>query len=110
MRERNAWALHLRHNLHLKPMQTLKLLLAGDLMIGRGIDQILHHPSHPGLQEPFRRDARGYVDLAEQRNGPIARRVGPEHIWGDALVQIDHAQPELRITNLESAITTHATR
>ena len=99
VRRRNARVVQLRHNLHLKPMQTLKLLLAGDLMVGRGIDQILHHPSHPGLQEPFRRDARDYVELAEQRNGPISRRVGPDHIWGDALVQMEHAQPEVRIAN-----------
>jgi len=111
LRKRNALKLGLMHNArHYMPMQTLKILLAGDLMTGRGIDQILHHPGHPALQESFYRDARDYVELAEQRNGPILRRVGSEHIWGDALVQVEHAQPELRIANLETAVTSHATR
>ena len=30
---------------------TLKLLLAGDVMTGRGIDQVLPHPGDPRLYE-----------------------------------------------------------
>ena len=39
----------------------LTLFLCGDVMTGRGVDQILPHPSDPALQEPFVADAREYV-------------------------------------------------
>ena len=49
----------------------LILFLCGDVMTGRGIDQILPHPGKPQLHEPWIRDARDYVRLAERENGPI---------------------------------------
>jgi hypothetical protein len=42
------------------------LFLCGDVMPGRGVDQILPHPGDPELREAHARDARVYVDLAEQ--------------------------------------------
>ena len=48
------------------------LLLCGDVMLGRGVDQILPHPGKPMLHERMVHDARTYVDLAVQANGPIA--------------------------------------
>src|SRR5688500_10864542 len=54
---------------------TVTLFLGGDVMTGRGVDQILRHPSAPDLREAFVRDARDYVDLAELVNGPIPRPV-----------------------------------
>ncbi len=74
-------------------------------MTGRGIDQILPYPCHPRIHEPFVRDARRYVDLAEELNGPIPRPAGFSHIWGDALARLEHAAPDARIINLETAIT-----
>ena len=35
------------------PARTLTLFLAGDVMLGRGIDQILLHPGNPALHEPY---------------------------------------------------------
>ena len=66
-------------------MPTLNLLLAGDLMTGRGIDQILPHPVDPALHEPWVRDARDYVRLAEAANGPVPRGAALDYPWGDAL-------------------------
>ncbi len=65
------------------------LFVCGDVMTGRGIDQILPHPSPPQLQESYVRDAREYVELAEQVNGPIVRPVDFRYIWGDALAELD---------------------
>jgi poly-gamma-glutamate capsule biosynthesis protein CapA/YwtB (metallophosphatase superfamily) len=84
-------------------MEPLRLLLAGDVMTGRGIDQVLPHPSAPGLFEPWVRDAREYVRIAEEASGPIPRAVAPESIWGDALPAL--RQADLRVVNLETAIT-----
>jgi len=49
----------------------LTLFLCGDVMTGRGIDQILPHPGDPTLHEAWVPDARQYVSLAEQASGPI---------------------------------------
>ena len=84
-------------------MAIVKLLLAGDVMTGRGIDQILPHPSPPGLYEDFVRSAEGYVALAEARNGAIERPVPLPYIWGDALREVKRHAPDLRIVNLETA-------
>jgi poly-gamma-glutamate capsule biosynthesis protein CapA/YwtB (metallophosphatase superfamily) len=82
------------------------LMLAGDVMTGRGIDQVFARPSEPQLFEPYVRDAREYVRLAERVNGPINATVAPHYIWGDALAEIARSRPDLRIVNLETAVTT----
>lgn len=81
------------------------LFLCGDVMTGRGIDQILPHPSKPILYEPYMTSAMGYVELAEDVNGPIPRPVGPAYIWGDALAEFERVKPDLKIINLETTIT-----
>jgi poly-gamma-glutamate synthesis protein (capsule biosynthesis protein) len=81
------------------------LFLCGDVMTGRGIDQILPHPCPPHLYEPYVRSALGYVALAETASGPIPRRVAFEYIWGDALSVLKRMQPDARIVNLETAVT-----
>jgi poly-gamma-glutamate capsule biosynthesis protein CapA/YwtB (metallophosphatase superfamily) len=87
----------------------ITLFLCGDVMTGRGVDQILRHPSAPELHEPSMRDARHYVDLAEGVNGPIPRGVDAGYVWGDALHELDRVQPAVRIINLETTITTSDT-
>lgn len=49
------------------------LFLCGDVMLGRGVDQVLPHPGDPQLREACARDALAYVRLAERANGPIPR-------------------------------------
>ena len=82
------------------------LFLCGDVMTGRGVDQILAHPCPPRIQEPYVRDARDYVALAEEANGPIARPVSPAYVWGDALQELERVVPDARIINLETSVTT----
>jgi poly-gamma-glutamate capsule biosynthesis protein CapA/YwtB (metallophosphatase superfamily) len=77
----------------------------GDVMPGRGVDQILPHPGHPELREAHVRDARTYVDLAERANGPIPRPVSFSWPWGDALRVLDEIAPDVRVMNLETSIT-----
>lgn len=83
----------------------ITLFMCGDVMTGRGIDQILPRPSLPQIHEPFVRDAREYVALAEEANGPIPRSVDFPYIWGDALEELGRAAPDARIINLETSIT-----
>lgn len=81
------------------------LFLCGDAMTGRGVDQVLPHPSDPVIHESYMRSARGYVELAERANGPIPAPVGYSYVWGDALVELERRSPDLRIVNLETAVT-----
>ncbi|MGY5100921.1 CapA family protein, partial [Streptomyces sp. 900105245] len=83
----------------------LTLFLAGDVMLGRGVDQILAHPADPALREDWVHDARDYVALAEAASGPIPRPVDPAWPWGEALPALDRAAPDVRVLNLETAVT-----
>jgi poly-gamma-glutamate synthesis protein (capsule biosynthesis protein) len=85
---------------------TVRLFLAGDVMTGRGIDQVLLHPGNPRLYERSVKSAHTYVSIAEKASGPIPRAVNPAYVWGDALAVLDELQPEARIVNLETAVTT----
>jgi poly-gamma-glutamate synthesis protein (capsule biosynthesis protein) len=85
---------------------TMTIFLCGDVMLGRGIDQILRHSVDPSLHEAFVRDARTYVELAEQRTGPIAGPVGSCYVWGDALEELERVGPVVCLINLETSITT----
>lgn len=81
------------------------LFLCGDVMPGRGVDQILAHPGDPELREGFVQDARSYVGAAEAVNGPITRPVPFAWPWGNALGIIDGFAPDARVINLEASIT-----
>jgi poly-gamma-glutamate capsule biosynthesis protein CapA/YwtB (metallophosphatase superfamily) len=81
------------------------LFLSGDIMTGRGIDQILPHPGAPRLFEPSVRSALQYVELAEAAAGPISRPVAFDYVWGEALAELERRQPSARIVNLETAVT-----
>jgi poly-gamma-glutamate capsule biosynthesis protein CapA/YwtB (metallophosphatase superfamily) len=83
----------------------IRLFLAGDVMLGRGVDQVLPHPGNPVLYEDYVKSAGDYVRLAEEANGPIPRNRGFDYPWGEALAELDHRAPDLRIVNLETTIT-----
>lgn len=83
----------------------ITIFMCGDVMTGRGIDQILPQPSRPEIHEPYLKDARGYLALAEEVNGPIPRPASPYYIWGDALEVFAAVAPDLRIINLETSVT-----
>jgi poly-gamma-glutamate capsule biosynthesis protein CapA/YwtB (metallophosphatase superfamily) len=85
--------------------EPIRMFLCGDVMTGRGIDQILPHPGDPSLYESYIRDARDYARLAEIAHGSIPRPVDFAYIWGDALGEIERAGTDVRIINLETAIT-----
>jgi len=76
------------------------LFLCGDVMTGRGIDQVLPSPGDPRLHEPYVRMATRYVQLAEGKNGPIPGPVDFAYVWGDTLEELDRMVPDVRIVNL----------
>jgi poly-gamma-glutamate capsule biosynthesis protein CapA/YwtB (metallophosphatase superfamily) len=84
------------------------LFLCGDVMLGRGVDQVLPHPGDPRLRETHARDARTYVRLAERANGPIPQPASFSWPWGDALAVLDEVAPDARVINLETSVTRSA--
>lgn len=85
--------------------KVITLFLCGDVMTGRGIDQILPHAGDPRLCEVSIKDARNYVRLAERVNGEIPKPAPFSYIWGAALEELDRVAPDARIVNLETSIT-----
>lgn len=86
--------------------QAITLFMCGDVMTGRGVDQLLPHPSGPRLYERYVKDARDYVALAEEATGPIERPADFAYIWGEALAEMEHVDPDVRLINLETSVTT----
>ncbi|MDT5052256.1 MAG: hypothetical protein QOF66_622, partial [Mycobacterium sp.] len=81
------------------------IFLTGDVMTGRAIDQLLPHPGDPTLRESVVSDARTYIRLAEQTNGPIPAPIDFAWPWGEALDIVDQFGPDVRLINLETSIT-----
>jgi poly-gamma-glutamate capsule biosynthesis protein CapA/YwtB (metallophosphatase superfamily) len=81
------------------------LCLTGDVMTGRGVDQVLPSPGDPALWEEYAHSARLYVELAETVAGPIPEPVEFTWPWGDALQVLDQIAPDLRVVNLETSVT-----
>jgi poly-gamma-glutamate capsule biosynthesis protein CapA/YwtB (metallophosphatase superfamily) len=88
-----------------KMPRNIKIFMCGDIMTGRGIDQVLPHLSDPLIHESYLKNARGYVTLAEAANGPIRQPVSFGYIWGDALAELKRAAPDVSLINLETSIT-----
>lgn len=88
-----------------QPGDAVTVFLCGDVMTGRGVDQILPHPGDPRLWEPYVRDARAYVELAAAANGPIPRPSDFAWPWGAAVRVLDAVAPDVRVINLETSVT-----
>ncbi|AOP47442.1 CapA family protein [Streptomyces lydicus] len=81
------------------------VFVCGDVMLGRGVDQVLPHPGDPALRESYVHDAGAYVELAEAANGPFGKPVDFAYPWGEALPVLDAAAPAARVINLETSVT-----
>jgi poly-gamma-glutamate synthesis protein (capsule biosynthesis protein) len=92
-------------NKDLEASADITMFMCGDVMLSRGIDQVLPHPGNPVIYEGYMKSAKGYVKIAEQMTGPIPYPVDFSYIWGDALDVLERESPDLRIINLETSIT-----
>lgn len=85
--------------------RAVTVFMCGDVMTGRGVDQILPHPGDPRLREPYGRDARAYVRLVENVAGPVAQPADVTWPWGNALTVLERLAPDVRVINVETSIT-----
>ncbi len=81
------------------------LCLTGDVMTGRGVDQVLPAAGDPRLWERYADSALDYVALVEAASGPVPRPADLAWPWGDALQVLDELAPDVRIANVETSIT-----
>lgn len=82
----------------------IAVFLCGDVMLGRGIDQVLPHPSDPRLYESYIASATDYLHLAEASSGWIPRPVDFAYVWGTALAEWRQRAPDVRVVNLVRAL------
>ena len=82
----------------------MRIFLCGDVMLGRGIDQILPYPGDALLREFHVGSAKEYVQLAARVNGPVPTRVDFTYVWGDALDKLRRVTINARIINLETGV------
>jgi poly-gamma-glutamate capsule biosynthesis protein CapA/YwtB (metallophosphatase superfamily) len=82
------------------------LFVCGDVMTGRGIDQIQRYSCPPEIHEPYARRARlRCAGRRGQRSHPAS---GSSRVHlGDALDELERVGPDARIINLETSITTN---
>jgi len=85
--------------------QIIRLFLTGDVMLGRGVDQILKHPNQPKIYEYNLKDARDYVKLAINKNGPLPPHYIDSYVWHTSLEELKGQLPDIKIINLETTIT-----
>ena len=71
------------------------LFLCGDVMLGRGIDQVMPHSVAPTLHEPYVKDARRYVEIAERAGAAIPQPIEPGYVWGDGRAALAAADPDV---------------
>lgn len=83
----------------------ITIALAGDVMTGRGIDQVLPRPCPPQLYESYVESARDYVALAEEVNGGIPYPVDFAYVWGEAPAVRRRLSADVWVVNLETAVT-----
>ena len=87
--------------------ERVKIFLSGDVMTGRGLDQALPNPVDPQIYEPYIKDARDYLLLAKRKSGAFDTPLSYDYIWGDAFEIFENQKPDLKIINLETAVTNH---
>lgn len=87
---------------------TIRILMCGDVMLGRGIDQILPYSTEPTIPEQWQEidDPRIFVELAVRCNGPLPESRDAAYVWGDVLGEIAGSGADLRLANLETAVST----
>jgi poly-gamma-glutamate synthesis protein (capsule biosynthesis protein) len=98
----------IKTNSYEKTSDCLRIFLGGDVMTGRAIDQLFHTHNADGFGKPKDIPAQQYLVASAKLNGAEILPLSHDYIWGVALSILDNANVDLRLVNLETAITTAA--
>ncbi|WP_094556280.1 CapA family protein [Synechococcus sp. 1G10] len=83
----------------------VRLLVGGDLMLGRGIDSIRPIHNNPDFGKQDARQPSVTVAWAEAGGHRVPRNATAHALWGEALEPLLDSQPDLTLFNLETAVT-----
>eukprot|EP01084_Bolivina_argentea_P186960 322151_1 len=90
----------------------VRICLTGDVMLGSAVDHILKYPSDPKIPPsphyPRPKSVLHYIEIAEKINGKIPSREitsQADYIWGDMIQSLKYYQPDIKLFNLETTIT-----
>ena len=86
-------------------MVKFTIFCCGDVMIGRGIDQILKYKSDSKLYESYLSDAKDYVPDVMKLYTKNNKYVSDTYVWGNLLKEILFVNSDLKLINLETSIT-----
>jgi hypothetical protein len=84
---------------------TIRLFLAGDVMVGRGIDRLFSTHNSDDFGKPNSIPATTYLSQSAALHGAEIFPLRHDYIWGAALGLLDAAKPDFRLANLETSIT-----
>ena len=90
---------------------SISVFMVGDVMLARGIDMIQETSCDPTLYESNGLNAHDYVKLAIDENSAIPDKCerGVDYVWGDTIGILAEKNPDVRIINLETSVTTSST-
>ncbi len=74
-------------------------------MLGRALDALMPHPSDPRLLEGSSASPEAHLLRIGSAYGHRKRPIAPEEVWSDLLAELGWRKPDLRLINLECAIT-----
>ena len=83
----------------------IRLLVGGDLMLGRGIDFLRPVHNDPDFGKVDARHPEVTVAWARARGASVPMQVSASQIWGEALAPILSCDADLTLFNLETAVT-----
>jgi len=89
-----------------RPEGVIRVLLGGDVMTGRAIDQLFPTHARDDFGKPDHVPAARYLSWSVALHGAEMLPMRHDYIWGAALGMLDAVQPDFRLANLETAITT----
>src|SRR3972149_11362040 len=88
-------------------MDIISFFIAGDVMLGRAIDQIFEYHSDPTLYESFNKNATDYLPdgikryLKQNTNNYYSY----DYVWCDLFINPLFFKSDLKLINLETSVT-----
>lgn len=83
----------------------VRIFLGGDVMTGRAIDRLFAEHLPDDFDRPGHVPASRYLAWSAALHGAEPAPLRHDYVWGAALGVLDRQQPDLRLVNLEVAVT-----
>lgn len=91
-----------------RPDNVVRLFVGGDIITGGAIDRLFATHNEDDFGKPDYRPSSQKIELSAQLHGAVAPPLRHDYVWGIALEALEVAQPDFRLANLETSVTTCA--